>query len=334
MTRRTALKRFGALGLGFIALTTPVAASRSGRTVRIRFNHTDGVGGEAFHFAEKFKKLAAERSDGRITVENFHTGELGAERDMYDSLEIGAIEMGRTGSLIIPVVTPEYGALDIPYIFRSQQHLRNVLAGSIGGAMHQEILSRKGIRVLALGNRGPRHLTTAGREVRVPADLRGLKLRVPEIPVYIEAWRALGASPVPMAFPEVFLALQKGVIDGQENPLGTIFGNRFQEVQRYLILTAHVRGTNWLVASERFWLGLSEDDRQLLQTAATDAALYADEQGAKRETGLLQQLQEAGMTVVQPDTQPFAEIVLREVPPRFEAGWKPGLVEQILRTDG
>ena len=350
ITRRQALTRLGALGLATVGGSVLAACQQAGsgtgatkptdvgkpaaKEVTIRFNHTDGRGGEAFQFAEKFKELAAERSSGRIKVQNFHSGELGAEKDLYDSMQIGSIEMGRTGSLIISVAAPQYGALDMPYVFRSQQHLRNVLSGQIGQEMHQEFLAKKGVRVVGIVNRGPRHLTTKSREVKAPADLRGLKLRVPEIPVYVEAWRALGASPTPMAFPEVFTALQQGTIDGQENPLGTIHGNSFQEVQKYLILTAHVRGNGWMIASEKFWQSLSEDDRQLLQKAATDAATYADEQIAKQEAELKGTLQQKGMTVVEPDTKPFAEIVLKAVPPKFQANWKAGLLEQIQKTDG
>lgn len=319
-----------AAGLGVSMISRPAHA----RELTIRFNHTDGTAGDGFHFSERLRALLAERSNGRIQVQNFHAGQLGAERDMYDSMQIGAIEMGRSGSLIISVAAPQYAALDMPYVFRSQQHLRNVLAGPIGQSMHQEILARRGVRVLGIVNRGPRHLTTRNRAVNTPADLAGLKLRVPEIPVYVAAWRALGASPTPMAFPEVFTALQQGTIDGQENPLGTIHGNSLHEVQRFLVLTSHVRGNGWMIASERFWRSLTEADRQLLQQAVNDAAAHADQQIARQEDELLTTLQQRGMNVIRPDIRPFAETVLREVPPRFADRWKPGLVDQILTTAG
>ena len=170
--------------------------------------------------------------------------------------------------------------------------------------------------------------------MRSPADLAGLKLRVPEIPVYIAAWRALGASPTPMAFPEVFTALQQGTIDGQENPLGTIHGNSFFDVQRYLVLTAHVRGNGWMVASERFWQSLAEADRKLLQQAVDDAAAYADAEIAKQEGDLRKALQDKGMQLLEPDLKAFADVVLKDVPPKFADKWKPGLLDQVLRTAG
>ncbi len=332
-TRRQALAAIGsaaAVGIGGSMISSPAHA----KELTIRFNHTDGRGGDGFHFAEKLKTLAAERSGGRINVQNFHSGQLGAEKDMYDSMQIGSIEMGRSGSLIISVAAPQYGALEVPYVFRSQQHLRNVLAGPIGQSMHQEFLSKKGVRVLGIVNRGARHLTTKSRAVRSPADLAGLKLRVPEIPVYIAAWRALGASPTPMAFPEVFTALQQGTIDGQENPLGTIHGNSFFDVQRYLVLTAHVRGNGWMVASERFWQSLAEADRKLLQQAVDDAAAYADAEIAKQEGDLRKALQDKGMQLLEPDLKAFADVVLKDVPPKFADKWKPGLLDQVLRTAG
>lgn len=332
-TRRRVLAGIGSMGIvgvGGSMLATPAI----GKELTIRFNHTDGRGGEAFHFAEKFKELAEKATNGRIKVQTFHSAELGAEKDIFDSLQVGSIEMARTGSLIISAVAPEYSALEMPYVFRSQQHLRNVLAGPIGQAMHNDVLTRKGIRVLALVNRTPRQLTTKNREVRVPADLRGLKLRVPEIPVYVEAWRALGASPTPMAFPEVFTGLQQGAIDGQENPVGTIFGNSFFDVQKFLIKTAHVRGNGWFFASERFWQSLSTEDRQILQRLATEAATYADQQVASSEKEIEQQLQKRGMTILEPDPTPFRDIVWKELPPKFQSRWKPGLLDQIQQTKG
>lgn len=332
-SRRQVLKAIGsigAVGLGGAMISSAAHA----KELTIRFNHTDGRGGDGFHFAEKLKTLAAERSSGRIVVQNFHSGQLGAEKDMYDSMQIGSIEMGRSGSLIISVAAPQYGALELPYVFRSQQHLRNVLAGPIGQAMHQDFLAKKGVRVLGIVNRGARHVTTKNRSVKAPADLAGLKLRVPEIPVYVAAFRALGAAPTPMAFPEVFTALQQGTIDGQENPLATINGNSFHDVQKYLVLTAHVRGNGWMVASERFWQSLTEADRKLLQQAVDDSAAYADEQIGKQESELRKTLQDKGMTVIEPDTKAFADVVLKEVPPKFADKWKPGLLDQILRTAG
>lgn len=332
-TRRqvlAAIGSIGAVGIGGAMISSPAHA----KELTIRFNHTDGTGGDGYHFAEKFKALAAERSSGRIQVQNFHSGQLGAEKDMYDSMQIGSIEMGRSGSLIISVAAPQYAAMELPYVFRSQQHLRNVLAGPIGQAMHQEFLARKGVRVLGIVNRGARQLTTKNRAVKTPSDLAGLKLRVPEIPVYVAAFRALGAAPTPMAFPEVFTALQQGTIDGQENPLATIYGNSFQDVQKYLVLTSHVRGNGWMVASDRFWQSLTEADRTLLQQAVQDSTTYADGVIAKQETDLLKTLRDKGMSVIEPDVKAFADVVLKEVPPKFADKWKPGLLEQILRTAG
>lgn len=330
LNRRNVLAAMG------VAATVGLSSSPvfGARQITIRFNHTDGPGGDGYHFSEKLKSLLAERTNGRIQVQNTHSGQLGAERDMFDSMQIGAIEMGRSGSLIISVAAPLYAALDMPYLFRSQQHLRNVLSGPIGQAMHQEFLTRRGIRVLGIVNRGPRHLTTSNRPVRTPADLAGLKLRVPEIPVYLAAWRALGASPTPMAFPEVFTALQQGTIDGQENPLSTIHGNSFHEVQRHLVLTTHVRGNGWMIASERFWQSLTEADRRLLQQAVNDASAHADEQIAQREVELLATLRQRGMNVIEPDINAFSTVVQREVPPRFADRWLPGLLDAVIRTAG
>jgi TRAP-type transport system periplasmic protein len=351
ISRRQVLRRLGALGMTVVAGSalaacqqggggaakpadsTAPAAGGAAKERTIRFNHTDGRGGEAFFFAEAFKELVEQRSNGQMNVQNFHSGELGAEKDLYDSLQLGTIEMGRTGSLIISTVTPQYGALEMLYAFRSQDHLRNVLKGSIGEELHKEFLDKKGIRTVAIVNRSPRQLTTKNREIRSPDDLRGLKLRVPEIPVYVDSWRALGASPTPMAFPEVFTGLQQGTIDGQENPVGTIYGNSLHDVQKYLIKTAHVRGNGWMIASEKFWSGLGGDEKQLLQQAADEAATKADQQVAASEADFEAKLQEKGMAIVEPNHEAF-RAALKDVPAKFKDSWKPGLFDQIQQTQG
>jgi len=149
------------------------------------------------------------------------------------------------GAQLIGAVCQEFGILDLPYLWRDQEHVRKVWSGPIGQEMVQTVLQRKGIRILAALNRGPRNLTTKNKAVKVPADLKGLKIRTIQNPVHIEAWKTLGANPVPMAFGEVFTALQQGTIDGQENPYEMIYSNSLFEVQKYMILTRHVRALIW-----------------------------------------------------------------------------------------
>ncbi|MEW6082719.1 MAG: TRAP transporter substrate-binding protein [Bacillota bacterium] len=301
----------------------------------IHVNHEMGAGTPVAATLERFAEMVEAKSNGRIQVEVYHTGELGSERQMYELMESGAVQMGLSGSALIAAVAPEYGALDMPYLFASQEHLRSVVSGPVGQELTEKILDRKGIRVLGFMDRAPRHLTTKGaRVVRQPADLKGLKIRIREIPVQVEAWRALGASPVPMAFGELYTALQMGTVDAQENPVEVTYGNSFQEVQDNLMLTGHVREVQWLLISELFWKEIDEEDRNIITSAARDALTYGDQLTEEQERDYINKLAEAGMNVVElghDEISAFQEAV-KDVPSKFADKWLPGLYERIVES--
>ncbi len=320
-------------GGGAAAAPTAAPAGAAGGGIKertLRLNHTFGPSGAVFELAEKFKSLVEERSGGKIKVQNNHTGQLGAEKDGYDSLQLGNLELHITGSLIIATLAPEYQALDMPYIFDDQAHFRRAVDGSIGQEMHKVFLDKKGNRNLVVTNRMPRHLTTKNREVKTPDDLKGLKLRTLEVPVHVSAWKALGANPVPMAFPEVFTALQQGTLDAQENPYDVTFANNFFEVQKYLILTGHVRSGNWLNISDKVWQTFSTEEKDLVSTAAKDAGKYADEKNDGFDKEFSQKLKDKGMTFVEPQLALFRDKV-KDVPNEFKSIWKPGLYDEIRK---
>ena len=308
------------------------APAAPAKELTIRLNHAFGKVGAVATAAEKFQELVQQRSSDRIKVQTFHSAELGAEKEMYDALSTGAVEMLVTGSLIVATLAPQFGAIEMPYLFKSQKHFRSVVDGPIGEEMHQEFLTKRGNRVLAVMNRSARHLTTKNREVNTPADLRGLKIRTLENPIHVEAWRALGASPVPMAFPEVFTALQQGTLDAQENPYDVTFANSFYDVQKYLMQTGHVRSGTWMNISDTFWQSLTADDQKLIAQAAKDAGLFSDQENDKLEADFAQKLKEKGMVFVEPDLQPFRDGV-KDVPAKFKDTWKPGLIEEIQKLE-
>ncbi|MCL4369909.1 MAG: TRAP transporter substrate-binding protein [Chloroflexi bacterium] len=293
-------------------------------------NHTFGPLGAVYELAEKFKALVEERSGGKIKVQNNHSGQLGAEKDGYDSLQLGSLDLHITGSLIVATLAPEYQAIDMPYLFDDQAHFRRVVDGAIGQTMNKIFLDKKGNRNLVVTDRMPRHLTTKNREVHTPADLAGLKLRTLEVPVHVAAWKALGANPVPMAFPEVFTALQQGTLDAQENPFDVIFANNFFEVQKYLILTAHVISGNWFDISDKVWQTFSTEEKDLISTAAKDAGKYADDKNTGFGAEFSQKLKDKGMTFIQPQVALFQE-KLKDVPNQFKDVWKAGLYDEIRK---
>lgn len=310
-----------------LGMTSPGVAQQ--KTLNV--NHTMGVNTFPDNAFKWFASEVEKRSNGSIKVKVFSAGELGQEVEQYDAMNLGTLESALMGAQLIGAVAPEFGILDLPYQWRDQEHLRKVWAGPIGQEMAQAVLQRKGIRILAVMNRGPRNLTTKNRAVKTVADLKGLKIRTIQNPVHVEAWKTLGANPVPMAFGEVFTALQQGTIDGQENPYEMIYANSLFEVQKYLILTNHVRSLIWYGVSEKFWKMLSPDQQKIVSSTALEAAAMNDRELLAGERDLEKKLQAKGMILVKPDLGKFTEAV-KAVPEKFKNVWKPGLFEQIVAT--
>ncbi|MGE5740279.1 MAG: DctP family TRAP transporter solute-binding subunit, partial [Betaproteobacteria bacterium] len=188
---------------------------------------------------DTFAREVGERTNGRYKVQNFYSGALGAERESIEALQLGTLDLTMTSTGPVPNFVPDIAILDIPFLFRDYAHARAVLDGPIGQQMLDKF-EAKGIHALAWGENGFRNMTNSKHPVNAPEDLKGLKMRTMENPVHIQAYRAFGIIPTPMAFTEVFTALQQGTVDGQENPLSVITSAKLDQVQKYLTLTGHV----------------------------------------------------------------------------------------------
>jgi TRAP-type transport system periplasmic protein len=324
-------KKAGFILVGWIVLMVVVVAPSIAQQKSFSLNHTMGVNTYPDQAVKWFSTQMEQRTKGAIKVKVFSAGELGQEVEQYDALNLGTLESALMGAQLIGAVCPEYGILDLPYLWRDQEHVRKVWAGPIGQDMTQVILQRKGIRILAALDRGPRNLTTKNRVVKVPADLKGLKIRTIQNPVHIEAWKTLGANPVPMAFGEVFTALQQGTIDGQENPYEMIYSNSLFEVQKYMILTRHVRALIWFGVSDKFWKTLTAEQQKIFSDTAIEAAAMNNRLLVAGDQDLEKKLQEKGMTFITPDLEKFTEGV-KPVPEKFKNVWKAGLFEKIVAT--
>ena len=219
---------------------------------------------------DTFAKEVEARTQGRIKVQPFYSGALGGERESVEAVQLGTQELTFTSTGPIPNFVPEARILDVPFLFRDKAHARAVLDGPIG----QEMLTKfdsKGFKALAWAENGFRHMTNSKRDVKEPGDLKGLKMRTMENPVHIAAYKALGIVTTPMAFPEVFTALQQGTVDGQENPLSVIMAAKFDQVQKHLSLTGHVYSPCVLVMSKAAYDKLSDADKKAFSEAAAVA---------------------------------------------------------------
>jgi tripartite ATP-independent transporter DctP family solute receptor len=227
------------------------------------------------------------------------------ERANIEALQLGTLDVTNTSTGPIGNFVPETGIVDIPFLFRDYDHARRVLDGPIG----QELLAKfpaKGIIALAWTENGFRHMTNSKRSIVKPEDVKGLKVRTMQNKVHMTALSSIGMQPTPMAFTELFTALQQGVVDGQENPLSVIVPARFSQVQKYLSLTGHVYSPSLLLASPRLWGSLSEADKKHFLEAAKAGAAAQRKAVSDFEASGIEQLRKEGMTVVtQVDSQAF-----------------------------
>lgn len=254
--------------------------------------------------AVKFGEELSALTDGRIAVEVYPNESLGKEMDLINGMQLGTADMTITGESL-QNWAPMAALLAVPYAYKSLEHMDEVASGEIGDQIEAQIIEKAQIRPIAYFARGPRNLTS-NRPITSPDELNGLKLRVPNVPLFVDVWGALGAQPTPMAFSEVFTSLQNGTIDGQENPLALIYSANFYEVQSHVNLTEHVRSWIYLTISEMTWNKLSDEDKEAVMEAASRAQEYERELFLEDEQRLASVLKQKGMTFVEVDTDAFA----------------------------
>ena len=247
---------------------------------------------------DTFAKEVATRTNGRYKVETFYNGSLGGERESIEAVQLGTQELAFSSSGPVPNFVPETKILDVPFLFRDKAHARAVLDGPIG----QDLLAKfdaKGFKALAWAENGFRHMTNSKRDVKAPEDLKGLKMRTMENPVHIAAYKGLGIITTPMAFPEVFTALQQGTVDGQENPLPVIMSAKFSQVQKHLSLTGHVYSPCIFVMNKASFDKLGAADKTAFLEAAKVAVKANRDRVDQDDANGVKELRAQGMTVIE-----------------------------------
>jgi len=253
------------------------------------------------HYGAAVDTFAAEvekRTNGRYKIQNFYASALGNEREAIEAVQLGTLDMAMSSTGPVPNFLPELAILDIPFLFRDYAHARAVLDGPIG----QEMLKKFepiGIKALAWGENGFRHMTNSKQPVRTPEDLKGLKMRTMENPIHMQAYKGFGIIPTPMAISEVFTALQQGTVDGQENPISVIQSWKFEQVQKYLTLTGHVYSPAFMMMNKGLWDGLSDEDKQHFLEAAKVAVKANRDRIDHDEKNGVAHLRSHGMEVIE-----------------------------------
>jgi len=282
-----------ALGLGLVAASASLHAQTTMKiSISTAQNSHQGVA------IDTFAKEVAARTGGRYKVETFYNGSLGGERESIEAVQLGTQELAFSSTGPVPNFVPEAKILDVPFLFRDKAHARAVLDGPIG----QELLGKfdaKGFKALAWAENGFRHMTNSKRDVKSPDDLKGLKMRTMENPVHIAAYKGLGIITTPMAFPEVFTALQQGTVDGQENPLPVIMSAKFSQVQKHLSLTGHVYSPCIFVMNKASFDKLSAADKTAFLEAAKVAVKANRDRVDQDDANGVKELRAQGMTVIE-----------------------------------
>jgi tripartite ATP-independent transporter DctP family solute receptor len=296
-------RRFFAVTLAAAAVLPFAAAAQT----TLKLGHPQSATSAFQTGAQAFADEVARRTNNRYKVEIFPSGSLGGEREMVESTQLGTLDLVVTSTGPVGNFVPDTLITDIPFLFRDYAHARAVLDGPIG----QEILAKfpaKGIVGLAWAENGFRHLTNSKRAVNTPDDLKGLKLRTMENPVHMTAFRTLGALPTPMAFPELFTALQQGTVDGQENPIPVITSSKFGQVQKNLTLTGHVYSPALIIMSAGTYGRLSDADKAAFRDAAKAGAQAMRKRVNEVESSGIDELKAQGVVVVmQVDKAKFQE---------------------------
>lgn len=326
---QTALAVLGILAAAGAYSIPREAIAATNPTVTLKLAHAVETVMPLHKGAEKIAELAAQKSNGSLKIELFPGGQLGGEKDIIEGVQLGSIDMGINSSGSIGRFAPMQQIAYAPYLFRDVDHFLKVYRSPIADEMAKQLLDKTGIRALDLGwYYGVRHLTTKITPVKVPADLKGLKVRTPNIPVMRDAIRAWGVAVTTMDPSELYLALQTGVVDGQENPPSSIYGWKLHEVQKFLMLTGHMMGNMAVLINDKAWQKLTPDQQKALREAVLAAGDYQTELTLKMDEENVKKLQAAGMTVVQPQVEEFRKLSASIIP-RYEKEWGEGLFKRI-----
>ena len=312
------------LGLSLAAgfMNQAVAQVTMRNSISIGPNSHQGVG------VDVFAREVEKRTGGRYKVQNFYSGALGGERESIESVQLGTQELTFSSTGPVPNFVPEAKILDIPFLFRDKAHAHAVLDGPIGQEM-LKLFEPKGFKALAWGENGVRHMTNNKRAVNGPDDLKGLKMRTMENPIHIAAYKGFGIVPTPMAFPEVFAALQQGTVDGQENPLSVIMAGKLDQVQKHLTLTGHVYSPAVWLMNKATFDKLSAADKQAFIDAAKEGTKANRSRVAEDDAMGVKDLRSKGMQIIEnPDKSKFVAALV-PINAEFEKQFTKAAIDRI-----
>ena len=281
--------------------------------------------------ALKFGELLKQKTNGQYTVKVFPSSQLGNERELTEAVILGTVDMTLSGPTPVSWYMPEYSMVNCPFIYKDLQHYMRVWDGEVGRFINDKLLEKMGLVVLDNWYRGPRYLT-ANKEIKTLDDLKGLKIRVPEAEITLETWKILGTNPTPVAWNELYLALQQGVVEAQENPFEMIQTASLYDVQKYIMNTQHVASHYFLLISDKQLKSLPTDVQKAIKEAAVEAGEYQDKLMLQGETDRLAEIKSKGMIFVELDMKPWFDLVLSKIPETFSKKYDMDIYNKVINT--
>src|SRR5215475_867956 len=277
--------------------------ARAGTEIRMAL--TDPAGSTVHRaISEVFKKRVEELTNGQVAVTLFPGSQLGTYKEELEQIRAGALTSLYDSIGTIGPWDPIAGIESVPYLYKDESDFFKKWRSPVGQQLLDQLAKDSGFRLVGPAFRGFR-VMSANQKVERVQDVSGMKLRVPAIKIYMDTWKAFGANPTPIAFEEVFTALQQGVVTGQENPVSVIYDNHFDEVCKYLILTNHAAETVGVIFNDNWWQKQSPEDRQAIETAAAAVSDWLRDFTDQNEARQIDRLRAKGMTVITPDISGF-----------------------------
>jgi TRAP-type transport system periplasmic protein len=314
----------------FFALVSPGVLHAA--TV-LKFGHAQPPSSTVNMAAMEFKKAVEKASKGEIIIEVFPGGALGGNPQMVQAVRMGSVDITTNGNSFYTAFAPKLNVLDLPYLFNGYLHVIAVFDGPIGKSLLEEF-AQYNLKGLAFLDQGFRHTTNNIRPIRVPDDLKGIKIRVAPNKAHVMCFQLLGANVVTMSFTEVYMAMQTNAVDAQENPTNVIFASRFQEVQKYMSLTRHAYTVGPLVMNLKKFNSLPKAHQTILLDAAKAMAKNLRNTHRKLEAEQLQQMRAGGMQIITNiNVEPFKNIVTEKTREEYVSKFGPDLLTQIIKAD-
>lgn len=320
-----------AAAVGLILAVLPVGGVGAQEKIVIRWGHFAPPEQPLEKGAQFMAKNVKDRTNGRVEIRTFPANQLGSNPAMAEMVQAGSLEMMFLNGSYMGTLEPEWSIFDAPFVFENEDHVRCFVRGDLAKGMIERFREKRGIRVLD-GSPifGPRHLSTKGRPIRRPEDLKGLKIRVHEAKTRVDMIKAWGAEPVVTPTAEMYLAMQTGLADGQESPLSWQVDNRYWEVQKYVMMTGHFVQQESIVISDKFFQGLPKDVQPVLQEEAHKTADYITDLYKKRNEEAKQTLKQHGMTIVEDVDKAAFRKATETMWKQWENRWGVGMHYKVM----